>query len=116
MVALAVVSSCRDTSVERRAAAMTGGDVSRGRAAISKYGCAGCHTIPGVDNAGATVGPTLDRIASRPLLGRQLPNTPENIMKWLQDPQQIDPKSPMPDMGVTDGDARDIAAFLYTLR
>jgi cytochrome c len=116
MVALAVVSSCRDTSVERRAAAMTGGDVSRGRAAISKYGCAGCHSFTCFDNAGSSVGTTLDRIASSTLLGRQLPNTPENIMKWLQDPQQIDPKSPMPDMGVTDGDARDIAAFLYTLR
>jgi len=116
MVALAAVASCRDTSVENRAAAITGGNVTRGRAAISKYGCAGCHTIPGIDNPGATVGPTLERIASRPLLGRQLPNTPENIMKWLQDPQRIDPKSPMPDMGVTDEDARDIAAFLYTLR
>jgi len=95
---------------------MTGGDVARGRTAIGKYGCAGCHTIPGIDNAGATVGPTLDRIASRPQLGRQVPNTPENIMKWLQHPQQINPQTTMPAMGVTDGDAKDIAAFLYTLR
>jgi cytochrome c len=116
VVAFAAVAGCRDTSVEKNAAAMTGGNVARGRAAIGKYGCAGCHTIPGVENAGATVGPTLERIASRPTLLRQVPNTPENIMKWLQHPQQIDPNSPMPDMGVTDTDARDIAAFLYTLR
>ena len=95
---------------------MTGGNVARGRAAISKYGCAGCHTIPGVENAIATVGPTLDRIGSRPRLRRDIPNTPDNIMKWLQRPQQIDPMSTMPSMGVTDEDARDIAAFLYTLR
>ena len=116
VVVLAALAGCRDTSVEEMAAAKTGGDVARGRTAIGKYGCAGCHTIPGIDNAVATVGPTLERIASRSTLRGKVPNTPENIMKWLQNPQQIDPKSPMPAMGVTDTDARDIAAFLYTLR
>jgi cytochrome c oxidase assembly factor CtaG/cytochrome c2 len=112
---LGTLAAC-GTSAQKEAEAMTGGSVSRGKTAINKYGCAACHTIPGIDNAVATVGPPLTQIARRQYLGGHLVNTPENMMKWLQHPQQIDPKNAMPEMGVTDQDARDIAAFLYTLR
>jgi cytochrome c1 len=111
-----LASACGESKIEKEAAAMTGGDVSRGRVAIGKYGCAGCHTIPGIESAGGTVGPPLTEIGRRQNLGGHVPNTPANMMKWIQDPQQIDPRNAMPDMGVTDQDARDIAAFLYTLR
>ena len=67
-------------------------------------------------NVQATVGPPLTQIARRQYLGGHIINTPDNMMKWLQHPQQIDPKNAMPEMGVTDQDARDIAAYLYTLR
>jgi cytochrome c oxidase assembly factor CtaG/cytochrome c2 len=119
LIALAAalfLSACTDRKVEREAAALTGGDVSRGRTAIGKYGCGACHTIPGIRDAAATVGPPLTQIAMRQYLGGHLVNTPDNLMKWLQHPQQIDPKNAMPEMGVTDQDARDIAAYLYTLR
>jgi cytochrome c oxidase assembly factor CtaG/cytochrome c2 len=111
-----LTSACRGGAVESEANAMTGGDAHRGRTAIGKYGCAACHTIPGIDNAVATVGPPLTQIAVRHYLGGHLVNTPDNMMKWLQHPQQVDPKNAMPEMGVTDQDARDIAAYLYTLR
>ena len=116
IVAAALLSSACGRQVEKEAAAMTGGDVKRGRTAIAKYGCASCHTIPGIRDAVATVGPPLTNIAVRQYLAGHLINTPDNMMKWLQHPQQIDPKNAMPDMGVTDQDARDIADFLYTLR
>ena len=115
LVIAMTATACSD-KVEKEAAAMTGGSVSRGRTAIGKYGCAACHTIPGIDNAVATVGPPLTQIARRQYLGGHLLNTPANMMKWLQHPQQVDPKNAMPEMGVTDQDARDIAAYLYTLR
>jgi len=115
LVIAMTATACSD-KVEKEAAAMTGGSVSRGRTAIGKYGCAACHTIPGIDNAVATVGPPLTQIARRQYLGGHLLNTPVNMMKWLQHPQQVDPKNAMPEMGVTDQDARDIAAYLYTLR
>jgi cytochrome c len=92
------------------------GSVTRGQTAIGKYGCAACHTIPGIANATATVGPPLDRIAARQYLGGHLTNTPDNIVKWIQHPQAIDPKNVMPELGVTGQDAKDISAFLYTLR
>ncbi len=95
---------------------LTGGDPDRGKSAIGKYGCGGCHTIPGIEGANATVGPPLNNIATRQVLGGHLSNTPENMKLWIQKPQQVDPKNVMPDMGVTDQDAKDIVAYLYTLK
>jgi cytochrome c len=114
LVAL-LAAACR-ASATAEASMITGGDVERGRAAIGTYGCATCHTIPGIRGATATVGPPLDRIAVRSYLGGHLTNSPDNMIKWLQRPQDFDPKNVMPNMGVTDQDARDIAAYLYTLR
>lgn len=116
LAATMLASACGGGRAAKEAEMLTGGSVSRGRTAINKYGCASCHTIPGITQATATVGPPLTQIAVRQYLGGHLVNTPDNMMKWLQHPQQIDPKVAMPDMGVTDQDARDIAAYLYTLR
>ena len=98
------------------AEALTGGSAARGKSAIGKYGCGSSHTIPGIDGAQATVGPPLTSVAVRGYLAGHLPNSPDNMMKWIQHPQRIDPQVVMPEMGVTDQDARDITAYLYTLR
>jgi cytochrome c len=95
---------------------MTGGDPHRGRAAISRYGCSACHTIPGVQGATALVGPPLDRIASRSYIAGVLPNSPDNMIRWIQNPPGVDRMTAMPNLGVTEGDARDIASYLYTLK
>jgi cytochrome c1 len=95
---------------------MTGGNAARGVSAIGTYGCPACHTIPGIETATATVGPPLSQIAVRHYLGGHLTNTAGNMIKWIQHPQAIDPKNAMPELGVTDQDAKDIAAYLYTLR
>jgi cytochrome c oxidase assembly factor CtaG/cytochrome c2 len=110
------VSACGGSAVVREAETLTGGSVERGRSAIGRYGCAACHTIPGIADARATVGPPLTNIAVRGYLGGHLTNTPANMITWIQHPQQVDPKNVMPEMGVTDQDARDITAYLYTLR
>jgi cytochrome c oxidase assembly factor CtaG/cytochrome c2 len=115
LLACAAVLSCSGR-YDKEAAALTGGSPRRGSAAIGKYGCSACHTIPGIAHAVATVGPPLTQIAVRHYLAGHLVNTPDNMMRWIQHPQQIDPKNAMPDMGVTEQDARDIAAYLYTLR
>jgi putative membrane protein len=103
-------------SATTEAEAVTGGRVSHGPAAIGRYGCGACHTIPRIAGANATVGPPLDRIAMRTYLGGHLTNTPDNLIKWIQHPQAIDPKNAMPELGIGDQEAKDIAAFLYTLR
>lgn len=95
---------------------VAGGDAERGTSAIARYGCTGCHTVPGVSGPGSNVGPPLAMIAKRTYLGGVLANTPENMVRWLRDPPGVDPRTAMPNVGVTEADARDIAAFLYTLQ
>jgi cytochrome c len=107
--------ACR-SATHSEAAQLTGGDPDRGVATIGRYGCAACHTIPGIRGASALVGPSLDRIASRAYLAGRIENTPANMVRWIQHPQKVEPGTVMPEMGVTEADARDIAAYLYTLR
>ncbi len=114
-LALSMLCGCGG-SVERQAAAMTGGEPGRGKGLVRKYGCESCHTIPGVSGADGTIGPPLDGIAKRAYLAGRLPNEPQNMIRWIRDPQAIEPGSAMPEMGVGEQDGRDIAAFLYTLR
>jgi len=106
----------RDDERRAEAIALTGGDPDRGRALLRTYGCASCHTIPGVDGASGLVGPPLAGIASRSYIGGVLPNTPQNMIRWIEDPKKVDSLTAMPDVGVSAPDARRIAAYLYTLR
>ena len=111
------LSACdRDEGVYQQASVLTGGNPRNGPAAIGRYGCGSCHTIPKVRSAVGTVGPPLTGIASRGYLAGRLPNSPDNMVQWIQHPQHVEKGTVMPEMGVTDSDARDITAFLYTLR
>jgi mono/diheme cytochrome c family protein len=91
------------------------GNVAVGRRAIGQYLCATCHEIPGIVGANGNIGPPLTRIGTRRYLGGVIITTPENMVQWLRNPQQIDSLSAMPNLGVTEHDARNMAAYLYTL-
>ena len=97
------------------ASAYRAGDARAGQRALNKYLCASCHRIPGVTGADKAVGPPLDNIARRSFIAGTLPNTPDNMALWLQHPQRIKAASAMPELAVTDADARDMAAYLGTL-
>jgi putative membrane protein len=97
------------------ATAMAAGDPSRGRDALSAYGCVTCHTIPGVPGAAGSVGPPLTRLARRAYVAGA-PNDPDHLVRFIAHPRQERPGTPMPELGVSDHDARDMAAYLYTLR
>ncbi|MDX2377258.1 c-type cytochrome [Microbacterium sp. LRZ72] len=91
-----------------------GGDPEQGRTLVVQYGCTSCHSIPNVPSVDdESVAPALDDLADRDFLAGQIPNRTEELIAWLQNPQLVDPGTLMPDMGVTRGDAEDIAAFLY---
>lgn len=96
-----------------RAEAITGGNVDRGQRLFSAYGCGGCHSLAGVPQARGLVGPSLDGIGSRAILAGRLENKPDNLMRWIGDPQSVAPGTAMPRLGVGEQDQRDIAAFLY---
>lgn len=92
------------------------GNARHGKELISSYGCGACHMIPGVQGARGLVGPPLYYLANRSIIAGELPNTPDNLTRWIQHPHSVDPKTAMPELGVSGADAYDIAAYLYTLR
>jgi cytochrome c1 len=98
-----------------RGAALTGGDAHRGPAAIRSRGCGACHTVPGVPGADGRVGPPLAGVGGRTYLAGVLANSPGNLVRWIMDPTAVDSATAMPDLGVTEAEARDIAAYLYAL-
>lgn len=82
---------------------------------IQRYGCGGCHVIPGVPGAKGNVGPRLDHLSDKIYIAGVLPHSPQNLVLWIRDPRRVDPHTAMPDLGVGPREARDIAAYLYTL-
>ena len=116
LAALALATSgC--THGEADAMALThGGNAARGKELIRSYGCGSCHTIPRVTGAEASVGPSLQGVATRAYIAGVLPNQPENLIRWIMNPPGVDDKTAMPNLHVTATDARDIAAYLYTLQ
>ena len=103
------------SSGAREAVRLTGGDPKLGREALKQYGCRSCHTIKGVEGASAKVGPALSGLRDRNVIAGKVPNSPDNLMKWIRDPRAMDPKTAMPNTGVTEQDAKNIAAYLYAL-
>jgi cytochrome c len=92
------------------------GDPKRGAELIQSFGCGGCHNIPGIANANGNVGPPLQRVGTRVYIAGLLRNSPDNMAFWIEDPQAVLPGNAMPRMGISKDEARDIAAFLFTLR
>jgi cytochrome c2 len=91
------------------------GDADRGKAAIARYGCGSCHDIPGIRGANGLVGPPLTHWAQRRFVAGEIENTPEHLITWITMPQAVEPGTAMPNMGISDGEARDIATYLYTI-
>jgi cytochrome c2 len=92
-----------------------GASAERGRAVIHEHGCGACHVIPGVEGAVAWVGPPLIEWSRRGVLAGRHPNAPEVLVAWLRDPQALSPGSAMPSLGLDEAEARDAAAYLFTL-
>jgi cytochrome c len=95
---------------------LPGADPEAGREAILRYGCGSCHEVRGVREARGRVAPSLTGVAERSYLAGRLPNTPDNMIRWIQNPQAFIPGTAVPNLGVTESDARNIAAYLYGLR
>lgn len=99
---------------ENVATAMAGGDLGHAPGIIRRYGCAGCHTIPGVPGGDGQVGGSLADIKHRVYVGGVAINTPDNLVRWIVSPQAFSPRSAMPATGISDAEARDVATYLYS--
>jgi cytochrome c1 len=112
IAAVVIAAACGSTSTSDR---VPGGNPQAGRALIvDRYGCGSCHTIGGIDTANGHVGPPLTNFARNQTIAGKLPATAGNVQRWIQHPQEIQPGTIMPDLGVTPQQAKDIAAYLYT--
>lgn len=90
------------------------GDPEQGKQALARYGCGACHTVAGVPGARGLVGPPLTGIGERAYIAGVLANTPNNMVIWIMNPQVIVPGNAMPNLDVSEADARDMVAYLYT--
>jgi cytochrome c len=106
----ALVAAC---GTGKNSQLVPGASPQRGRQLIESYGCGSCHVIGGLETANGHVGPTLENFDGKGSIAGTLPNTPPNVERWIQHPQQIHPGTIMPDLGVSPKDAADITAYLY---
>jgi mono/diheme cytochrome c family protein len=88
------------------------GDVARGRLALAQWACQACHRIPGVTGPETHVGPPLNSLRERRFIAGSLPMGEDNLVRWITRPHAIDPTTAMPQLGVPERDARDMAAYL----
>ncbi|WP_376701822.1 cytochrome c [Mesorhizobium sp. ISC25] len=103
--------------VEQKADNATGGVSARAIPIMMANGCAGCHTITGVPGAQGLVGPRLDAsLATRVYVGGVLRNRPENLIRWIRAAREISPHTAMPSTRISEQEARDVAAYLYSLK
>lgn len=90
--------------------------VQRGRLLLAQYQCGSCHTIPGVAASRGTIAVPLQGFGLRSYIAGEVPNGPQALQRWIVDPAALVPGTTMPSMGVSEADARDMAAYLHSLR
>jgi cytochrome c2 len=117
--AIAVVllaAGCRGGRETPSEQIVPGGNPERGARVIQRYDCGTCHVIPGISGARGLVGPPLLWFSRRTFIAGELPNTPANLIRWVRNPPSVEPGTAMPVLGLDEQQARDVAAYLYTLR
>ena len=107
-----MLAGCED---HYRPLQVAGGDADRGRRLITQFQCSACHVIPGIAGVRGEAGPSLAAFGRRSYIAGRIPNQPDRLMQWLADPPAMKPGTLMPGMGLSAQDARDMAAYLYTL-
>jgi cytochrome c1 len=116
LLAALPLAACGGTAEARRPVSVPGGSVERGAVVIRSYDCGSCHVIPGIRGANGLVGPPLTRMGRRGYIAGRLPNEPDQLVRWVLAPRSVDALTAMPDVGLSEQQARDVAAYLYTLR
>ena len=92
------------------------GSAQLGAITIARQACGSCHVIPGIEEADGRVGPPLAHFAAQQTIAGKLPNSPENLERFLKSPRTAVSNGAMPNLGLTDDQVRDIAAYLYDLK
>lgn len=115
-LAVLVATTCEASSQAVPIPTKATGDVLRGQRLLAQYQCGSCHAIPGVPIARGVAGPSLEQFGRRAYIAGHIPNRADKLTHWLIDPRSLVPTTTMPNMGVSPDDARDMAAYLQSLR
>jgi len=101
---------------EQSKPAVAADEVAQGRRIFERTSCINCHTVAGTP-ANGRFGPDLTHLMSRDTIGAGiLPNTPENLSRWIRDPAVFKPGSLMPAMGMSDAELEAVTAYMASLR
>jgi cytochrome c len=112
--AFVITNVARDNETKSAAAvALTGGDPARAPALFRRYGCSGCHTIPGIPGADGQIGAPLTGLSKRVYIAGVLENRSDNLVAWIVSPQSFSPQTAMPNTGISEQEAKNLAAYLY---
>ena len=108
-----LTSACGSQQAPSR---VDGGDPERGRLLTQQYQCAACHFIPEVQGTNGDAGPSLKYMGRLSYIAGSIPNQPDNMVRFLQNPPAVKPGTLMPALGISEQEARHMAAFMYTLK
>lgn len=108
----ATLAACSEDAPVRTVA---GGDPAIGKRLIEQYQCGSCHAVPGVAAADSSTGPPLNGLGKRSYIAGRIPNVDKALVAWLVNPPALKPGTMMPDLGVSEGEARHMAAYLYSV-
>ena len=114
LVVALVLAACSEADAPAHLV-IPGADPGRGRALIAAKGCGTCHFVQGVQGADGRVAPRLENFARRTLIVGSFPNVPRFLVPWLMDPPALKARTAMPNLGIGEAEAIDIASYLYTL-
>lgn len=90
--------------------------VANGRRLVADKGCVACHTFPDVEWPRGGLGPSLQAFGRQGLIAGRLPNQPGVLMQFVRNAPALVPGTAMPAISMTDHEARDVTAYLLTLK
>ncbi len=106
-----------DSTTQQATPAVGDPRVAMGRELFRTKACVGCHSLSSMNQPKRTVGPNLAGIGTRKMIaGGWLPNTDENLKRWISKPQEVKPGVQMAVPPMTDAEADAIVAYLRTKR
>ena len=88
----------------------------RGQRLLAQYQCGNCHAIPDVSASRGRIGPPLAKLGQRSYISGEIPMRLDTLARWIEEPAALVPGTQMPDMGASEADARDMAAYLLALK
>lgn len=114
MLACAALAACNGPP--DRTPTLGNAQASRGQQLVADKGCVACHSFPDVKWPRGGLGPSLENFARQGLIAGRLPNQPGVLMQFVRDAPALVPGTAMPAIQMTDQEARDVTAYLLTLK